>query len=87
MLLQVVWKPDWKKPVNGPKCPVFKWSAKSCDFTVWKPDTHTVRYSDESGIQVFGIQMVIVHIIVILKLKSITLKIRKAISGKQIFTC
>ena len=28
---------------NGP---VFQWSAKSCDFTIWIPDTHTVRYSD-----------------------------------------
>ena len=25
------------------------------------PETHTVHYSDESGIQVFGIQMVIVY--------------------------
>ena len=40
--------------------PVFEWSAKSLDFTFWIPDTHTVWYSDQSGIQVFGIQMVIV---------------------------
>ena len=45
----------------GPKCLVFKWSAKSCDFDISIPDTHTVWYSDESGIQVFGIQMVIVY--------------------------
>ena len=56
----VVWKPDRKKPVIGSKCPVFKWSPKSCDFTIWIPDTHSVRYSDESGIQVFGILMVTV---------------------------
>ena len=56
----VVWKLDQKKPVYGPKCLVFEWSAKSCDFTIWIPDTHTVRYSDESDIQVFGIQMVTV---------------------------
>ena len=54
----VVWKLDWKKSVYGPKCPVFKWSTNSCDFTIWIPDTHTVGYSDESGIQVFYIQMV-----------------------------
>ena len=50
----VVWKPDWKKPVNGPKCPVFKWSTKSRDFFIWIPDTLNVRYSDDSVIQVFG---------------------------------
>ena len=49
-----------KKPVYGPRCPVFKWSAKSCDFTISIPNTHTVQYSDESGIQVFSIQMVTV---------------------------
>ena len=27
----VVWKPGWKNPVYGPKCPVFEWSSKSCD--------------------------------------------------------
>ena len=27
------------------------------------PDNHTVRYSDESGIQVFGIQMVTVFLV------------------------
>ena len=42
----VVWKPDWKKPVYGPKCLVFDWSAKSRYFTIWILDTHTVRYSD-----------------------------------------
>ena len=35
-------------------------SAKSHDLTIWIPDTHTVRYSDESDIQVFSIQMVTV---------------------------
>ena len=53
----VVWKPDWKRPV-APKCPVIKWSANSRDFTIWILDTH----SDESGIQVFGIQMLAVFI-------------------------
>ena len=51
-------KTGHKKPVYGPKSPVFEWSAKSHDFTTWIPDTHTVQYSDESGIQVFGTQMV-----------------------------
>ena len=41
----VVWKPDCQKPVYGPKCPVFKWSAKSCDFFIWILDNHTVQYS------------------------------------------
>ena len=41
----VVWNPDWKKPVESPKCLVFEWSYKSPDFTIWIPDTHTVRYS------------------------------------------
>ena len=41
----VVWKPDRIRPVYDPKCPVFKWTAKSCDFTIWIPDTHSVRYS------------------------------------------
>ena len=42
------------------KKPVFKWSAKSHDFTILIPDTHTVWYLDESGIKVFGIQMLTV---------------------------
>ena len=41
----VVWKPNWKKPVDGPKCLVFEWSAKSGDLSIWIPYTHTVRYS------------------------------------------
>ena len=53
----LVWKPDWKKPVHGPKCQVFEWSAKSSDFTIWISDTHDVWYSDKSGIQMSGIQM------------------------------
>ena len=53
-------KTELKKPVYGLKCPVLKWSAKSHDLTIWIPDTHTVRYSDESGSQLFGIQMVTV---------------------------
>ena len=58
----VVWKLDWKRPVCGPKCQVFEWSAKWRDLTIWILDTHTVWYSDESGIHVFGIQMVtIIH--------------------------
>ena len=55
----VVWKPYWKKPVYGPKCPVFKMSAKSCDFTSWIPDTHTVWYSDESGIQMVTVLLLV----------------------------
>ena len=31
---------------------------KSRDFTIWILDAHTVQYLDESGIQVFSIQMV-----------------------------
>ena len=49
-----------KKPVYAPKCQVLEWSPKSHDFTIWKPDNHTVQYSDESGIQVLFIQMVTV---------------------------
>ena len=30
-----------KKNVYGLKCQVFDWSAKSRDFTIWIPDTHT----------------------------------------------
>ena len=56
----VVSKPDRKKPVYGPKCPIFEFSAKSRDFTIWILDTNTVWYSDESGIQVSGIQMITV---------------------------
>ena len=52
-----VWKLDRKKPVYGPKCPVCESSAKSCDSTIWTLDTHTVWYSDESGIQVSVIQI------------------------------
>ena len=42
-----------------------KFSAKSHDFndfTIWIPDMYTVQYSDESGIQVFGIQMFFFYI-------------------------
>ena len=56
----VVWKPERKKAVHGLWCPVFKWSTKSCDFNIWILDTHTVWYSDESGIQMFSFQMVTV---------------------------
>ena len=51
----VVWKPDQRESVYCPKCPLFEWSAKSHDFTIWILDTHTVRYSDDSSIQVFCI--------------------------------
>ena len=44
----------------GPKCQVLEWSAKSCDFTIWILDTDTIRYLDESGIQVLGIQIITV---------------------------
>ena len=39
---------------------VFEWSSKSRDFTIWKPDTYTVWFTDESSIQVFSIQMITV---------------------------
>ena len=52
----VVWKPDWKKPVCGQKCPVCEWSGKSHYFTIWIPSpkvsgiqmntVFSVRYSD-----------------------------------------
>ena len=45
-------RPDLKKPAYDPKCPVFKWSVKSRDFSIWILDNQTVRNSDESGIQV-----------------------------------
>ena len=32
--------------------------------TIWIPETPTVRYSNESGFQVFGIQMVTVQYII-----------------------
>ena len=44
-------KTGLKKPLQGPKCPVFEWSAKSCDFTIRILYTHTVWYSNESSIQ------------------------------------
>ena len=46
----VVWKPNWKTPVQM--------SAKSRDFANWLPDTQTVQYSGEFGIQVSVIEMV-----------------------------
>ena len=57
----VVWKLEWKSLFmvqnkwysNGPPSHV---------TTIWVPDTHIVRYSDESGFQVFGIQMVTILI-------------------------
>ena len=49
-----------RKPVYGPKCPVFEWSAKPLNFTIWILGTNIVRYSAELGIQVIGIQMVTV---------------------------
>ena len=47
------WSEKWteKKPDYGPKCPVFKWSAKSCDFTIWNPNTQILS----------GIQMITVY--------------------------
>ena len=54
----LVWIPDLRKPVYGPECPVFEWSARSCGFNILIPDNHAVQYTDESGIQVSGIQMV-----------------------------
>ena len=57
----VVWKPEWKKPVNGPKCPVFEWSAKSLYFTIWISDTQIFQYSNKFSIQLFSIQIVTVQ--------------------------
>ena len=56
----VVWKPEWKMSVNGPKCPVFKWLAESRDLTFWILSTQSVWYSDESSIWMSSIQMVTV---------------------------
>ena len=39
-------KTGLKKPIYGPKCWVFEWSAKSFDLTIWIPDTHSVQYLD-----------------------------------------
>ena len=51
----VVWKPDHGLFMvqNKGLHPVFVWSTKSCDFTIWIPDNHTVQCSDESGLQVW----------------------------------
>ena len=72
-----------KKPVNGPKCPVFKWSAKSRDLVISIPDTHTVWYSDESGFQVFSIQMVTVLVLFgrLLHILSSSLTHNKMLTG------
>ena len=53
----VVLKLDWKSLFMVQNV---EWSAKSCDFTIWIPDTHIVWHSEEYGNQVFEIQMVIV---------------------------
>ena len=34
------------KPMQGPKCSVFEWLDKSCDFTIWIVDTQSVWYSN-----------------------------------------
>ena len=39
-----VWKLHWKKTVYGPKCLVFKWSAKLHDFTIWIPPILVFRW-------------------------------------------
>ena len=39
-----VLKTRLKKPVYGPKCPVFELSVKSRDLTIWILDTKSVRY-------------------------------------------
>ena len=44
---------EMEKACHGPKCPVFKWTAKSRDFTTWKLDTHS------------SIQMVTVFLVVV----------------------
>ena len=55
-----------KKPVCGSKCLLFKWSAKSSDFTIRILDTHTVQYLDLSSIQVVDVEMVAVNCALIL---------------------
>ena len=55
--IQMVLKNGLKKPVYGTKCLAFKWSAKSYHFIILILETRTVWYSDQSGIQVFGVQM------------------------------
>ena len=53
-------KLDWKSIFYGPKCPIFEWSAKLSDFTIWIVDTQIVQYSYESGILESSIHMVTV---------------------------
>ena len=50
----MVWKLDWKSLF------LVKGTDKSRNFIIWIPNTHIVQYSDESSIQVSGIQMVTV---------------------------
>ena len=52
-------KTGLKKPVYGPKCPAFKWFVKSRDYHLNTKHLYS-PVSDESGIQVFSIQMVTV---------------------------
>ena len=54
-----IWMVVWKRPVYVSKCPVFEWSAKSHDFTIWIPDTHRVWYSD--FIPVFVQSITLIH--------------------------
>ena len=46
--------------ITKPKQPYVVWSLPFEYWTIWIPDKHSVRYSDESGIRVSGIQMVTV---------------------------
>ena len=55
-------KTGLKKPEYGPKCPVFKWSTKLCDLTIWIPDIHSVQYSDESGIHIITVIIKILNL-------------------------
>ena len=55
----VVWKSDWKSLLLVPNVRDL-YGPPSHVTTIWIPDAQTVQYSDESGIQVFGIQMVAV---------------------------
>ena len=41
--------------VFGPKHPVFKWLAESCDLTIQKPDVRNVWFSDISGFRMVAV--------------------------------
>ena len=55
--------------ITQPKQPYVVRSLPFEYWTIWIPDNHSVQYSDKSGIQVSGIQMVTVAYNKILRFK------------------